>query len=212
MSGIFGFAGPPDHALLARMAAVLAHRGPDDGGALERDAVSLGHRRLAAGDGARQPIVNEDETVWLVCDGSVLNGSDLRAELEELGHVFATTSDAEVIVHAYEQWGDTCAARFNGVWAFAIADLRADGAAAAGGEAVDEAAAAVGDAGGDAARAGGRLVLCRDHLGVKPLYYTRSPASGSLLFASEIKALLQDPSVVARPDEQVVFEYLEHGL
>ncbi len=190
MSGIFGFAGPPDHALLARMAAVLAHRGPDDGGALERDAVSLGHRRLAAGDGARQPIVNEDETVWLVCDGSILNGSDLRAELEELGHVFVTTSDAEVIVHAYEQWGDTCAARFNGVWAFAIADLRAPGVAAAG----------------------GRLLLCRDHLGVKPVYYARASASGALRFASEIKALLQDPSVVARPDEQVVFEYLEHGL
>ncbi len=74
MSGIFGFAGPPDHALLARMAAVLAHRGPDGGGALERDAVSLGHRRLAAVDGpeGRQPLANEDETVWLVCDGEVL--------------------------------------------------------------------------------------------------------------------------------------------
>ncbi|MEE4276056.1 MAG: asparagine synthase-related protein, partial [Thermoleophilia bacterium] len=82
----------------------------------------------------------------------------------------------------------------------------------AGEEAADGAAAAVGDAGGDAARAGGRLVLCRDHLGVKPLYYTRSPVSGALRFGSEIKALLQDPSVVARPDEQVVFEYLEHGL
>ncbi len=199
MSGIFGFAGPPDHALLARMAAVLAHRGPDGGGALERDAVSLGHRRLGAGDGPehRQPLANEDETVWVVCDGEVYDREQLRAELETLGHVFGTPSDAEVVLHAYEQWGDACAARFNGMWAFAIADFRP-----AGGEAgtVEEAGP------------GGRLVLCRDHLGVKPLYYTRSPVSGSLLFASEIKALLQDPAVIARPDEQVVFDYLAHGL
>ena len=187
MCGIFGFAGPPDRELLGRMAAVLLHRGPDDGGALERDAVSLGHRRLSIIDraGGHQPLANEDGTVWLVYNGEVYNYRELRAELETLGHRFATQTDSEVIVHAYEEWGDACAARFNGMWAFAVADLR-EGA--------------------------GRLVLCRDHFGIKPLYYTWSPESGRLLFASEIKALLQDPAVVARPDEQVIFEYLLHGM
>jgi len=186
VSGIFGFAGPPDHGLLARMAAALRHRGPDGGGALEREPVSLGHRLLAAGEpsAAPQPLSNEDGTVWVVLDGEICDGAELRAELEGLGHVFATRCEAELVVHAYEQWGDDCAARFNGAWAYAIADMR-DG--------------------------GGRLVLCRDHLGVKPLYYTRPP-SGRLLFASEIKALLQDPDVVARPDEQVVAEYLLRGF
>ena len=83
-----------------------------------------------------------------------------------------------------------CAARFNGMWGFAVADLRA--------------------AGSDGR--GGKLVLNRDHFGIKPLYYARSPQSGRLLFASEIKALLQDPELVAEPDEQMVFEYLLHGF
>jgi asparagine synthase (glutamine-hydrolysing) len=149
--------------------------------------VSLGHRRLANIDriGGRQPLANEDETVWLVFNGEIYNYRELRAELETLGHTFRTRSDSEVIVHAYEEWGPACAARFNGMWAFALADLRA-----------------------------GRnvLVLNRDHFGIKPLYYTRSPLSGRLLFASEIKALLQDPELVARPDDQMVYEYLVHGM
>ncbi len=88
-------------------------------------------------------------------------------------------------MHAYEEWGAACAARFNGMWAFAVADLRQ----------------------GD-----GVLVLNRDHFGIKPLYYARSPRTGRLLFASEIKALLQDPELVALPDEQMIFEYLQHGF
>jgi len=187
MCGIFGFTGHPDRELLGRMAAVLVHRGPDDAGSLERDEVSLGHRRLSIIDrvGGHQPLANEDETVWLVYNGEIYNYRELRVELEAAGHTFRTQSDSEVIVHAYEEWGPACAARFNGMWAFAIADLR--------GEA-------------------GKLILCRDHFGIKPLYYTRSPKSGRLLFASEIKALLQDPEVVARPNEQLVFEYLLHGM
>ncbi len=185
MCGIFGFSGARDHELLGRMAAVLVHRGPDDAGSLERDDVSLGHRRLSIIDraGGHQPIANEDETVWLVYNGEVYNYRELRLELERAGHAFRTQSDSEVIVHAYEEWGPACAARFNGMWAFAVADLRS-----------------------------GKLVLCRDHFGIKPLYYTRSPRTGKLLFASEIKALLQDPDVAARPDDQVVFEYLLHGM
>ena len=135
-------------------------------------------------------MANEDETVWLVYNGEVYNYRELREELEAAGHVFRTHSDTEVIVHAYEEWGPACAARFNGMWAFAIADLRG--------------------AGEDGR--GGKLVLNRDHFGIKPLYYARSPRSGRLLFASEIKALLQDPELVAEPDEQMIFEYLQHGF
>jgi asparagine synthase (glutamine-hydrolysing) len=192
MCGIFGFAGSPDRQLLGRMGAAIVHRGPDDAGAFETPAVSLGHRRLSIIDreGGHQPVANEDETVWLVYNGEVYNYRELREELEAAGHVFRTHSDTEVIVHAYEEWGPGCAARFNGMWAFAIADLRG--------------------AGEDGR--GGKLVLNRDHFGIKPLYYARSPKSGRLLFASEIKALLQDPELVAEPDEQMIFEYLQHGF
>ena len=125
MCGIFGFAGSPDRELLGRMAAAIVHRGPDDAGYLERDTVSLGHRRLSIIDreGGHQPIANEDETVWLVYNGEVYNYRELRAELEAAGHTFRTSCDSEVIVHAYEEWGPACAARFNGMWAFAVADL-----------------------------------------------------------------------------------------
>ncbi len=187
MCGIFGFAGPPDRRLLGRMAASLVHRGPDDAGSFERPFVSLGHRRLSVIDrvGGHQPVANDDETLWLVYNGEVYNYRELRAELEVLGHRFHTQSDSEVVLHAYQEWGPTCAERFNGMWAFAIADLRE----------------------GD-----GKLVLNRDHFGIKPLYYARSPRNGRLLFASEIKALLQDPELEAVPNEQMVFEYLQHGL
>ena len=192
MCGIFGFAGPPDRQLLGRMAAALVHRGPDDAGSFEAPAVSLGHRRLSIIDreGGHQPVANEDESVWLVYNGEVYNYRELRLELEAAGHVFRTHCDSEVIVHASEEWGPGCAARFNGMWGFAVADLR--GAAADG--------------------RGGKLVLNRDHFGIKPLFYARSPQSGRLLFASEIKALLQDPELAAEPDEQMLFEYLQHGF
>ena len=192
MCGIFGFAGSPDRQLLGRMAAAIVHRGPDDAGAFETPIVSLGHRRLSIIDreGGHQPIANEDETVWVVYNGEVYNFRELRADLEAAGHSFRTHCDSEVIVHAYEEWGPGCAARFNGMWAFAVADLRG-----------------VGEDG-----RGGKLVLDRDHFGIKPLYYARSPQSGRLLFGSEIKALLQDPELVAEPDEQMIFEYLQHGF
>ena len=107
MCGILGFAGPPDRELLGRMAAAIVHRGPDDAGYLEREAVSLGHRRLSIIDraGGHQPIANEDETVWLVYNGEVYNYRELRVELEGAGHIFRTSCDSEVIVHAYEEWG-----------------------------------------------------------------------------------------------------------
>lgn len=187
MCGIFGFAGAPDRQLLGRMAAALVHRGPDDAGSFERPTVSLGHRRLSIIDraGSHQPLANEDETIWLVYNGEIYNYRELRGQLEAAGHVFRTKGDTEIIVHAYEEWGPECAARFNGMWAFALVDLRE----------------------GD-----GKLILNRDHFGIKPLFYARSPQSGRLLFASEIKGLLQDRDLEARPDDQMVYEFLEHGL
>ena len=188
MCGIFGFAGSPDRQLLGRMAAALVHRGPDDAGSFERPAVSLGHRRLSIIDraGGHQPIANEDETVWLVYNGEVYNYRELRAELVAAGHTFRTSCDSEVIVHAYEEWGPGCAARFNGMWAFAIADLRE----------------------GD-----GKLVLNRDHFGIKPLYYARSPQHGPAAVRQRDQgAAAGSATSWPTPDEQMVYEFLQHGL
>ena len=193
MCGIFGFIGTPDHALLGRMAAALVHRGPNDASSVELPLVSLGDRRLAiidAGD-PHEPFSNEDGTVWLAYNGEIYNYRELRAELLALGHSFRTEVDTEVVVHAYEEWGPACAARFNGMWAYAIVDLRADSP---------------------------KLVLTRDHFGIKPLYYAwvgpadEAAAGPRLLFASEIKALLQCEQLRARPDDQSIYEYLVHGL
>lgn len=183
MCGIAGFWGPPDGALLRAMTDILRHRGPDDEGYFESPGISLGHRRLAIIDlaGGHQPIANEDGQIQLAYNGEIYNFRELRNELLGLGHRFATESDSEVIVHAYEAWGVDAFARLNGMWAVALADLRA-----------------------------GRLVLSRDHFGIKPLYYARS--GDRWIFGSEIKALLQDPALRTAPDEQALFEYLAYGL
>lgn len=181
--GIYGFTGEKDPGFLERMGSVLLHRGPDEVGSVEFPSFSLGHRRLSIIDlkSGHQPMPNEDETVWLVFNGEVYNFRELRTDLIQAGHVFRTASDSEVIIHSYEEWGTACFERFNGMWALAIGDLKAN-----------------------------KVVLARDHFGIKPLYYTRRP--GRLSFASEIKALLQDPLVPAEADDQMVYEYLTEGL
>lgn len=183
MSGIAGFYGQPDTKLLHAMTDAIAHRGPDDQGHFEMPGMSLGHRRLATVDLVRghQPLGNEDGRLQIVLDGEIYNYRELRGELRQLGHDFSTDADAEVILHAYEEYGTGCFARLNGMWAVAIADT-----------------------------AGQRLLLARDHFGIKPLYYT--DAGGRLLFASEIKALLQDAAVVREPNDQMIYEYLTLGL
>jgi len=183
MCGIAGFTGRADSALLRRMADSIRHRGPDDEGFFESEWVSLAHRRLSIIDLARgrQPMTNENGRVQLIYNGEVYNYRELREELKAAGHTFRTESDSEVVVHAYEEWGLECFARFNGMWALALADLER-----------------------------GRLVLARDHFGIKPLYYARS--GSRLLFASEIKALLQDPSLQTSPNDQMIYEYLSEGL
>lgn len=147
MCGIAGFAGPGERADLVAMTRALAHRGPDGEGMFVDDAkrVFLGHRRLAIIDieGGTQPLWNEDNTVCVVFNGEIYNHAALRRELQALGHVFASDhSDTEVLVHGYEQWGRDLPLRLNGMFAFAIYDLRA-----------------------------GRLFLARDRFGEKPLYY-----------------------------------------
>jgi asparagine synthase (glutamine-hydrolysing) len=166
--GVVDFAqgGRQDPDLLARMVAALAHRGPDERGCYREGPIQLGHARLSIIDlaGGTQPICNETQTIWVVFNGEIYNYLELTDQLRAAGHRFDTRSDTEVIVHAYEQWGPECVARFNGQFAFALWD-----------------------------RTQRRLMLARDPVGIRPLYYAR--AGSRLLFASEMKALLQDPTV-----------------
>src|SRR3989338_6635270 len=162
MCGICGFYGRKDRPLLEAMAGVLIHRGPDDSGFYEDELVSLGHRRLSIIDlspQGRQPMANEDNTVWLVFNGEIYNFQDLRAELENKGHSFRSHTDSEVILHSYEEYGLDCVDNFRGMFAFALWDTKKR-----------------------------RLVICRDRIGKKPLYYWQN--GERLLFASEIKSLL----------------------
>jgi asparagine synthase (glutamine-hydrolysing) len=146
------------------MNSAIGHRGPDGEGQYLNGNVALGHRRLSIIDleGGTQPMGNEDDSIQVVFNGEIYNFVELRAELQSFGHVFKTMSDTEIIVHAYEQWGIDCVSRFNGMFAFALHDSRERS-----------------------------VFLARDHLGIKPLYYTM--VGNHLLFASEIKALLQHP-------------------
>src|SRR5205807_8700670 len=149
----------------------LRHRGPDAEGFLLDGSVALGHRRLKIIDleGGAQPLANEDETVWVIFNGEIYNFAEVREELERAGHRFATRSDTEVIVHAYEEYGTDCFRRFNGMFALAIWDSRR-----------------------------GALLLARDRIGKKPLYYAE--VSGDLIFGSELKALREHPDVSGELD------------
>ncbi len=185
MCGVDGFWGPPDHTLLEAMTAAQVHRGPDDAGLLETDAASLGFRRLSILDLAmgHQPMSTPDGLVHISYNGEVYNFRELRTELEALGHTFSTTCDTEVVLHAFHEWDTGCFARFNGMWGLAILDQRA---------------------------ARPRIVLARDHFGIKPMYYARS--GPRVLFASEIKAILQDSTFPRAVDDQQMYEYLAFGL
>jgi asparagine synthase (glutamine-hydrolysing) len=185
MCGIAGFIGPPDHELLTSMCERIEHRGPDDEGYLEKGMASLGHRRLAIIDlqHGHEPMSSPGNDVHLVYNGEVYNFRQLRRELEAAGRHFATACDAEVVLAAYEAWGLECFQRFNGMWALAILDERP---------------------------ADPVVVLSRDHLGIKPLYFAQ--AGDRYLFASEIKALLASPDLVPVVDTDRLAEYLARGL
>jgi asparagine synthase (glutamine-hydrolysing) len=179
MCGIAGYlrldparAAPLEKRVAADMLELLRRRGPDGQGAW-RSADGrcwLGHRRLAIVDlhTGEQPMANEDGTVWTVFNGEIYNHADLRAELEAAGHVFRTRSDTEVLLHGYEQWGERgLARRLQGLFALALYDVPRR-----------------------------RLVLMRDHLGVKPLYWWTDGTA--VLFASEMKPLLRHPALARR--------------
>ncbi|MBM4301826.1 MAG: asparagine synthase (glutamine-hydrolyzing) [Deltaproteobacteria bacterium] len=172
---------PVDQGLLRRMTAVLSHRGPDDEGFLVENGLGLGFRRLSIIDlpGGRQPMSNEDQTVTVVFNGEIYNFVELRADLKQQGHVFRTSSDTEVIVHGFEAWGDDVVHHLNGMFAFAVWDRRRQ-----------------------------KLLLARDRLGIKPLFYTRK--SDTLAFASEIKSLLLLPGFDPAVSDGGVFEYFSH--
>ena len=172
-----------DAALVHRMTASLRHRGPDDEGVWTDGGVGLGSRRLAVIDlsaRARQPLANEDGAIRVVFNGEIYNFRELRAELEGRGHQFRSDSDTEAVVHLYEEEGVECVRRLDGMFAFALWDARTRS-----------------------------LVLARDRLGQKPLYYCQD--GDTVVFGSEPKALLQDPAVRAEPDQEAIHHYLTYG-
>jgi asparagine synthase (glutamine-hydrolysing) len=160
---------------LEDMTESLKHRGPDDKGYFQKGPVGLCMTRLSIIDveGGAQPISNERGNVWVVFNGEIYNHLELRKPLEQVGHRFTTNSDTEVLVHAYEEYGDSFISKLRGMFAFAIWDQTYQ-----------------------------KLILARDHVGVKPLYYTT--ADGNLIFGSEIKALLTVDTVPRRVDSKQI--------
>ena len=187
MCGISGLANCGDRGVLARMTHVQSHRGPDDFGLWERQFpdgtyVGLGSRRLAILDlspSGHMPMCNEDRTVWITYNGEIYNFRELRHELEAKGHRFFSETDTEVVIHLYEQEGPDCVRRFNGMFAFAICDLRS---------------------------ATPTLFLARDHFGIKPFYFWQT--GPRFAFASEVKALLRVPGIETEIDPVALHQYL----
>jgi asparagine synthase (glutamine-hydrolysing) len=167
IAGIIRWDGAPvAEPELRAMCGAIDHRGPDDEGFYFTDGVGLGMRRLSIIDldGGHQPVTNEDGTVWVVFNGEIYNYRELRRELEQRGHVFRTSSDTETIVHLYEEAGAQCVDQLRGMFALAIWDTRRR-----------------------------QVLLARDRLGIKPLYYAER--AGELVFASELKSILQLPHI-----------------
>ena len=171
---------PVSEDLLAALCRTIVHRGPDDQGLFVEGHVGFGARRLSIIDlvTGHQPLSNEDGSVWVAHNGEIYNFAELREELLGRGHAFRTRSDTETIAHGYEEWGDACVERFRGMFAFAVWD-----------------------------RARGRIVLGRDRLGIKPLYYTLLE-DRTLVFGSELKAVIAHPKVRRRLDLEALDLYL----
>lgn len=170
---------PVDKEAIEKMKAVMVHRGPDDEGDYFGDSVGLGFRRLSIIDleCGNQPMSNEDDTIWLVFNGEIYNYGALRTQLEGYGHTFKTRSDTEVIIHSYEQYGIDCLDRLRGMFAFAIWDSNLR-----------------------------RLLLARDRLGIKPLYF--SDDGSRFIFASELKAIRTFLAEAATLNYEAVERYL----
>jgi asparagine synthase (glutamine-hydrolysing) len=184
IAGIFDVSGCglATRSALEPICDALNHRGPDETGYFIDDFIALGHRRLSIIDlsSGQQPMSNEDGTVWVTFNGEIYNFLELRQRLVVLGHRFATHSDTEVIVHAYEQFGVDCVRQFRGMFAFAIWDSR-----------------------------NCSLMLARDRVGKKPLFYTES--SGQFIFASELQALVKYEGILREVDYAAIDDYLTYG-
>jgi asparagine synthase (glutamine-hydrolysing) len=184
ISGIFEFnqARTIDRELVHKMNDALRHRGPDDEGILVDKGIGLGHRRLSIIDvaGGHQPISNEDGSIWVLLNGEIYNYPELSQDLQSRGHIFTTHSDTEAIVHLYEEYGDGCFSRLRGMFAIAIWDSRRH-----------------------------RLVLARDRVGKKPLYYFAD--RDRIIFGSELKAILTVPGVEPSTDPVAVSDYFSLG-
>ena len=185
ITGIFDTRGRSeiDRAVLTRMNESQHHRGPVEGGLHLEPGVGLGHRRLSIIDlvTGQQPLYNEDQSVCVVFNGEIYNFQELIPELQALGHVFHTRSDTEVIVHAWESWGEESVKRFRGMFAFALWDRNRE-----------------------------TLFLARDRLGVKPLHYALLP-DGTFLFGSELKSLMAHGGLRKEIDPPAVEEYFALG-
>jgi asparagine synthase (glutamine-hydrolysing) len=179
IAGVVDFDGAIDPLVVGRMCDLIRHRGPDGEGRFEEDGVSLGMRRLAVIDlaGGDQPLFNEDESVCVVLNGEIYNFQSLREDLASRGHSFRTRSDTEVIVHLYEEHGVDLVQHLRGMFAFALWDRRRR-----------------------------RLLLARDRVGKKPLFYALR--GRRLAFASELRALLSDPEIPREPDPDAIDAFL----
>lgn len=172
---------PVELGLLQRMMDLIYHRGPDGSGEYRRVPVGLGHRRLSIIDLSTgdQPMCNEDGTVWVVYNGEIYNFLELRSDLEAWGHKFKSKTDTEVIVHLYEDLGVECVSHFRGMFAFALWDERKQ-----------------------------LLLLARDRVGIKPLYYANT--GKALVFGSEMKSILADQSVERRVNPRAIDRFLTY--
>ena len=170
-------------AALRLMASGIAHRGPDAEGLCAGPGIGLAHRRLSIIDlaGGDQPICNEDGSIQVIFNGEIYNYRELKYELKQKGHSFRTNSDTEVLVHLYEELGDELVHRLRGMFAFALWDQRRQ-----------------------------RLLLARDRVGLKPLYYYRDHEK--VLFGSEIKAILAWPNIDRSIDSEALEDYLAFGV
>ncbi|MEM2126249.1 MAG: asparagine synthase (glutamine-hydrolyzing) [Candidatus Methanosuratincola sp.] len=171
--------GPIEKSLLVYMNGLIAHRGPDDEGYYTDEYAGLAMRRLSIIDlvTGNQPVTNEDKTIWLVFNGEIYNYKSIHDELANKGHRFITKSDTEVIVHAYEEYGVNCPERFNGMFAFALWD-----------------------------RPSKRLLIARDHVGIKPLYYWTN--GQKIVFGSELKSVIAHPDVPREIDAIALDQFL----
>jgi len=168
MCGICGF-NWEDKEIIKEMSDTLAHRGPDQYGLYTDKFVSLGHQRLSIIDlseKGKQPMSNENGDIWVAYNGEIYNFKEIRKDLEGKGHIFKSETDTEIIVHAYEEYGIKCVNLFNGMFAFAIYDSKNK-----------------------------KIMLARDRLGIKPLYYYYDKINNKFIFASEIKSILSNPII-----------------